>query len=139
MPSTLTPQEFVDKWRGIELKERSASQEHFIDLCRLIGHPTPVEGDATGETYCFEAIAHAAQELVEKRDRWLNPEGADEKELKKRTLTDLYNQRPTWLDLAHQKLDRAVLDAYGWPHDITDEQILERLLTLNLERSDSAV
>ena len=41
-------------------------------------------------------------------DRWLNPEGAAEKELKRRTLTNLYNQRPTWLDLAHRKLDDAV-------------------------------
>ena len=57
------------------------------------------------------------------------------KELKKRTLTNLYNARPTWLDLAHQKLDRAVLDAYGWPHDPTDDEILERLLALNLERA----
>jgi hypothetical protein len=56
-----------------------------------------------------EAIAEAARDLVEKRDRWLNPEGASEAELKKRTLTNLYNQRPTWLDLAHQRLDRAVL------------------------------
>lgn len=35
-------------------------------------------------------------------------------------------------------LDRSVLDAYGWPHDITDEQTLERLLALNLERAASA-
>ena len=42
-------------------------------------------------------IANAARELVEKRDRWLNPEGASEAELKKRTLTNLYNERPTWL------------------------------------------
>jgi len=82
-----------------------------------------------------QVIAQAARELVEKRDRWLNPEGAMERELKKRTLTNLYNQRPTWLALAHQKLDEAVLDAYGWPHDLTDEQILERLLALNLERA----
>ena len=82
-----------------------------------------------------EAIAQAARELVEKRDRWLNPEGATEKELKKRTLTNLYNQRPTWLELAHRKLDEAVLDAYGWPHDLDDEEILERLLALNLERA----
>ncbi len=83
----------------------------------------------------MQVIAQAARELVEKRDRWLNPEGAMERELKKRTLTNLYNQRPTWLALAHQKLDEAVLDAYGWPHDLTDEQILERLLALNLERA----
>ncbi len=82
-----------------------------------------------------EAIAEAARELVEKRDRWLNPEGATEAELKKRTLTNLYNERPTWLALAHEKLDRAVLDAYGWPHDLSDEEILERLLALNLERA----
>ncbi|MCX6093206.1 MAG: class I SAM-dependent DNA methyltransferase [Candidatus Bipolaricaulota bacterium] len=82
-----------------------------------------------------QAIAAAAKDLVEKRDRWLNPEGATEAELKKRTLTNLYNQRPTWLDLAHKKLDQAVLDAYAWPHDLTDDQILERLLALNLERA----
>jgi hypothetical protein len=49
----------------------------------------------------------------------------------------LYNQRPTWLDLAHRKLDQAVLDAYGWPHDLSDEEILERLLALNLERAQA--
>lgn len=56
-----------------------------------------------------------------------------EAELKKYTLTNLYNEWPTWLDLAHKKLDNAVFDAYGWPHDLTEEQILERLLALNLE------
>jgi len=81
------------------------------------------------------AIAEAARELVEKRDAWLNPPGASESELKRRTLTNLYNQRPAWLDLAHRRLDEAVLDAYGWPHDLTDEAILERLLALNLERA----
>ena len=76
-----------------------------------------------------------AGELVRLRDNWLNPPGASDAELKKRTLTNLYNQRPTWLDLAHRRLDQAVLDAYGWPHDLAEEQILERLLALNLERS----
>ena len=60
---------------------------------------------------------------------------ASEAELKKRTLTNLYNERPTRLDLAHRKLDHAVLDAYGWPHSLSDEEILARLLALNLERS----
>jgi type II restriction/modification system DNA methylase subunit YeeA len=85
-----------------------------------------------------QAIAAAAKDLVEKRDRWLNPEGMREADLKKRTLTNLYNQRPTWLDLAHKKLDQVVLDAYAWPHDLTDDQILERLLALNLERASAA-
>ena len=57
------------------------------------------------------------------------------RKLKKRTLTNLYNQRPTWLDIAHKTLDDAVLDAYSWPHDLPDDDILERLLALNLERA----
>jgi hypothetical protein len=64
-----------------------------------------------------QAIAAAAKDLVEKRDRWLNPEGATEAELKKRTLTNLYNERPTWLNLAHKRLNDAVLDAYARPRD----------------------
>ena len=50
----MTPHEFITKWRASALKERSASQEHFIDLCRLLGEPTPAEADPSGETYCFE-------------------------------------------------------------------------------------
>lgn len=46
--------EFIAKWSASQLKERSASQEHFIDLCRMLGEPTPAEADPTGETYCFE-------------------------------------------------------------------------------------
>jgi len=82
-----------------------------------------------------QAIAAAAKELVELRDAWLNPPGLAEAELKKRTLTNLYNERPEWLDAAHRRLDTAVFDAYGWPHDLSDEVILERLLALNLERA----
>jgi hypothetical protein len=66
----------------------------------------------------------------------LEPRDADcAAKLKKRTLTNLYNERPTWLDLAHKKLDGAVAAAYGWPVDLSDEQILEKLLALNLERA----
>ena len=50
----MTPYEFINKWHASVLKERSASQEHFIDLCRLLGQPTPAEADPTGEVYCFE-------------------------------------------------------------------------------------
>ena len=50
----MTPHAFITKWRASALKERSASQEHFNDLCRLLGEPTPAEADPSGETYCFE-------------------------------------------------------------------------------------
>ena len=46
--------EFVVKWKKADLKERSAAQEHFIDLCRVVGHPTPAEADPIGATFCFE-------------------------------------------------------------------------------------
>lgn len=101
------------------------------------------------------AIAKAAKELNEKREAWLNPpewvdrvpevvpsypdrivaKPAHEAELKKRTLTNLYNERPTWLDNLHKALDAAVAAAYGWPADLNDEQILERLFALNQERA----
>jgi hypothetical protein len=61
-----------------------------------------------------------------------------EAELKKRTLTKLYNQRPAWLDQAHQALDAAVAAAYGWADytpGMPDAEILRRLLALNLERA----
>ncbi|MBZ5612790.1 MAG: N-6 DNA methylase [Acidobacteriia bacterium] len=82
-----------------------------------------------------EAIAAAARELVKKRDTWLNPPDASAAELKKRTLTNLYNENPTWLQDAHRELDDAALAAYGWPKNLSDQDILTRLLQFNMERS----
>jgi type II restriction/modification system DNA methylase subunit YeeA len=57
------------------------------------------------------------------------------RQLAKRTLTNLYNQRPAWLDQAHRKLDEAVFAAYGWDPAMSEEGILEKLLALNQERA----
>jgi len=66
----------------------------------------------------------------------LEPRGAEcAAKLARRTLTNLYNERPAWLDLAHKKLDAAVAAAYGFPADLADAEILSRLLALNLERA----
>jgi hypothetical protein len=80
-----------------------------------------------------ERVGEAARRLVELRDGWLNPRGVDPVELEQRTLTNLYNQRPTWLDNAHAALDAAVIDAYGWPPELSDSDVLSRLLALNLK------
>ncbi|HEV2127401.1 MAG TPA: type IIL restriction-modification enzyme MmeI [Thermomicrobiales bacterium] len=48
------PVEFVEKWRGVTRTERSAAQEHFLDLCRVLDVPTPAEVDKHGATYTFE-------------------------------------------------------------------------------------
>jgi type II restriction/modification system DNA methylase subunit YeeA len=106
-----------------------------------------------------DAIAEAARTLNDLRERWLNPpelvkrvpevvegypdrllpvDASAEKELKKRTLTNLYNARPAWLDNTHKALDAAVAAAYGWDDyspDMPEDEILVRLLALNLERA----
>jgi hypothetical protein len=121
--------------QGTQLREVESGSRYTPTTCfETFPFPWP-PGEEPANDPRVQTIAAAAKDLVEKRDRWLNPEGASEAELKKRTLTNLYNQRPTWLDLAHTKLDQTVLDAYAWPHDLTDDQILERLLALNLERA----
>ena len=110
-----------------------------------------------------QAIAAAAHDLVEKRDSWLNPPDLVERVpevvpgfpdrivprnamaaavLKTRTLTNLYNTRGTpegtWLDNLHRALDEVVADAYGWPADLSDDEILSRLLDLNRARAADA-
>lgn len=106
-------------------------------------------------------IADAAERLNELRENWLNPDDLVErvpevvpgypdrilpknekaaKELKKRTLTNLYNARPEWLDHAHKALDEAVAEAYGWVDDwrdgkLTEDEILARLFKLNQSRA----
>jgi type II restriction/modification system DNA methylase subunit YeeA len=103
-----------------------------------------------------QRIAAAAKRLNELRNNWLNPpdlvrrvpevvEGypdrvipkneAAAQALKQRTLTNLYNERPAWLDNAHRDLDEAVAEAYGWKADMADEELLAKLLALNLERA----
>lgn len=110
---------------------------------------------------CAQAIAAAAARLNELRENWLNPpdlvqrvaevvpgypnrilpvDDKVERELKKRTLTNLYNARPVWLDHAHKTLDEAVAEAYGWGDDwrsgvLTDDGILSRLFRLNQTRA----
>jgi type II restriction/modification system DNA methylase subunit YeeA len=91
-------------------------------------------GSEPNDSSLVEGIAGAARELVAKRDAWLNPPDTAEAELKKRTLTNLYNTRPAWLADAHRKLDEAVFAAYGWPPTLTDTELLERLLRMNHER-----
>jgi hypothetical protein len=74
---------------------------------------------------------------VVKYPRTIPRDEASAKELKKRTVTNLYNQRPAWLDLAHKRLDEAVFAAYGWSPDIADDDLLAKLLELNLQRAAS--
>jgi len=151
-PAGLTPQDALTRPAGHPLPPKGEG----------CSSPSPASGRGVGEretASLSDAIAAAAQRLNELRNNWLNPpewtvrvpevaEGypdrilpkpGHEADLKKRTLTNLYNQRPAWLDNAHKELDQAVAAAYGWADympDMPDEEILRRLLRLNQERSE---
>jgi len=122
----------------------------------------PVPANVADSVHRFhaDAIANAAFNLNSLRENWLNPpewvewvitpeeekagypkrpvaKPGHESDLKKRTLTKLYNARPSWLDNAHKVLDKAVAAAYGWSDytsEMSDDEILHRLLALNMER-----
>ncbi|MGA2110606.1 MAG: DNA methyltransferase [Anaerolineales bacterium] len=96
--------------------------------------PWPLGGEPK-EDVRVQAIEEAARDLLQQRERWLRPSGTSESDLNERTLTNLYNESPTWLQLAHGKLDKVVFAAYGWPSDITDQEILGELLALNVARA----
>jgi hypothetical protein len=78
-----------------------------------------------------ERIEVAARELVRKREAWLNPPGLTSEEANSRTLTNLYNENPSWLQNAHRNLDQAVMTAYGWSTELSDDEILTSLIELN--------
>lgn len=122
---------------GTQLRE-AESGFRYTPTSTFDTFPLPwVPGKEPTDDARVVAIADAARDLVALRDRWLNPAEAPAATVRERTLTNLYNERPTWLANAHDRLDRAVLDAYGWPRDLSDEDILSRLLALNLERTSS--
>ncbi len=122
---------FHEVW-GLAMGTQLETRPRYTPTTCFETFPFPHPTDAQRE-----AIAAAAAELDRLREGWLNPEGLSAVRLggRRRTLTNLYNQRPTWLDNVHARLDAAVADAYGWPADLADGEILERLLALNLERA----
>ena len=120
---------------GPQLRDKESASRYIPTACFwTFPFPEPTEGQRA-------AIAEAAVNLDELRGNWLEPAveegkvGLTEEERKGRTLTNLYNQSPSWLVNAHQELDAAVAAAYGWAADLAEQEVLGRLLGLNLERA----
>jgi hypothetical protein len=117
---------------SIAVKELNELRENWLNpsewtTTRVLEFPGATDGPWS--RFVVDADARAIGTV-----RYPRVEARDDdcaKKLAKRTLTNLYNERPAWLANAHAKLDRAVAHAYGFPVDLTDEQILERLLALN--------
>ena len=88
----MTPHEFIRKWKPVALTERQTAQEHFLDLCRLVGHPTPVEEDPSGQNYCFEKGALKSSGNPGFADVWKKGYFAIEYKKKKKNLCEALKQ-----------------------------------------------
>lgn len=120
------------------------ADHHLRDLPLPGGTDPNLPAAAFAKDPRAEAIAAAARELHAKREAWLNPpdlvrrepevvpgypdrllpvDEAAARELKKRTLTNLYNRRPHWLAELHRALDAAVATACGRPADLGEEEV----------------
>jgi type II restriction/modification system DNA methylase subunit YeeA len=148
-------------WLGVGNDPRYTPSTTFETFPFPQGLTPDIPAAAYADDPRAQAIAAAAAELNETRERWLNPpdlvtrvpevvpgypdrllpvDEAAAKVLKTRTLTNLYNQRPAWLDHLHRTLDAAVAEAYGWGEDwragtLTEDEILARLFALNQARA----
>jgi type II restriction/modification system DNA methylase subunit YeeA len=143
-------------WLGVGNDPRYTPSTTFETFPFPVGLTPNIPAAAYADDSRALAIAEAARRLNELREAWRNPPDLVERVpevvpgyperivpvnpkaaaiLKTRTLTNLYNERPAWLDNAHRDLDAAVASAYGWPMDIAEEEALARLLALNLERA----
>lgn len=132
------PHEVWARAQGTQLREVESGFRYTpTSTFETFPFPWP-PGKEPKDSPIVQAIAEAARDLVRQRERWLNPPKASPEELARRTLTNLYNKRPPWLANAHRKLDEAVFAAYGWPSDLSNEEILRRLLALNCERAEKS-
>jgi type II restriction/modification system DNA methylase subunit YeeA len=146
-------------WHGVGNDPTYNGESVFETFSFADGLTTEIPPSAYADDPRVIAIAVAARRLDELRNAWLNPPdlvqvvpevvagfpdrilprtAAAAAILKKRTLTNLYNERPAWLANAHRDLDAAVAAAYGWPADIADDDALARLLALNHARAQAA-
>ena len=112
---------------GLTLGTRLETRPRYTPTTCFETFPFPRSTPAQEKT-----ITESARALDEARRNWLG-----DRSDKKRTLTALYNERPTWLRDAHRKLDRAVSEAYGWGPNLDDSQLLDELLKLNLSRAST--
>ena len=106
---------------GTQLREKESAQTYIISECfEKFPFPTPTESQR-------QAVATAARTLDRQRRNVCRPNG-----VYRRSMTALYNENPPWLQTAHADLDAAAADAYGWPANLPDDEILRRLVRLNV-------
>ena len=88
----MTPQDFIAKWQRANLSERSAAQQHFLDLCELLGQPKPAAADPEGAWYTFERGARKIGGGEGRADVWMRKHFAWEYKRQRRNLAEAYQQ-----------------------------------------------
>lgn len=88
----MTPIEFVQKWTAGKRPERASAQEHFIDICAMIGSETPNQADPLGEWYAFEKGAQKTTGGKGFADVWKRGHFAWEYKGKHKSLDNAYGQ-----------------------------------------------
>ncbi len=137
----MTISEFIKKWSKVQLSERSAAQQHFLDLFDVFGHSTPSDADPNGEWYTFEKGVAKHGGGKGWADVWkkgffgweYKGQGRRVRSQTGEANADQPLQRPA--DVAYRRLDTAVFAAYGWDAAMDDEAILAVLLELNQRRA----
>lgn len=148
----MSPQEFSAKWADTELKERAGAQEHFIDLCALVGSPTPAEADKKGEFFTFEKGVEKTGGGKGFADVWYRGRFAIEYKGKHKDLNAAYNQllqyhepleNPPLLVVTdieryeiHTKFDRTVTKVYSFTNAELPRQENLRVLRALFEDPD---
>ena len=117
---------------GTQVRDRESGFRYTHTTCfETFPFPEPTDEQR-------DAIGEVAKMMMWHRKNMLTPrENTPEDMIREMTLNDIYNKNHRWLQIDHEKLDRAVINAYNWtenPEDLDDDTILERLLELNLSR-----
>jgi hypothetical protein len=94
----MSPEEFIAKWRGSTRTERSAAQEHFLDLCALLGVPKPADVDRHGTEYTFEKSTRKIGDTAGFADVWKRHCFAWEYKGKRSNLVQAYAQLKQYAD-----------------------------------------
>ena len=130
LPTWIAPRVLTDSNRHVSRVAFTKRQPQFSRPIPSPTHPAPNPPKTTPPSSSPSPPASSSAFATPGS----TPPGASEDDLKTRTLTKLYNARPEWLANAHRTLDEAVFAAYGWPTNLTDQEILAHLLALDHER-----
>ncbi len=140
----MTPPQFIAKWQRAALSERSACQQHFLDLCDLLGQPKPAEADPEGTWYTFEKGVETTEEKQGWADVWMRGHFGWEYKGKHRDLKAAYAQlllyrealeNPPLLVVCdmdrfevHTNFTGTPKKVFGFRNDSTEHRVSERTM-----------